>query len=99
MPYPVVERFAPRRHAPPAQRFTQRAPALLPRNATSGRDVRQRGRQAAYNAQRASSLPPTVSASAVRMASGAFMMFMKLFAPIMDRSGKEMAMRKRAYSA
>lgn len=44
-------------------------------------------------------LPPATWTSALRIASGAFMMFMKLFLPIIDRSGKLVAMRNRAYSA
>jgi len=43
--------------------------------------------------------PPAACVRALRIASGLFMMFMKLFFPIMDRSGKLMAMRNRAYSA
>lgn len=38
----------------------------------------------------------TAACSALRMASGLFMMSMKLWCPIMDKSGKSMAMRKRA---
>lgn len=45
------------------------------------------------------SLPPAATTSALRIASGDSMIFMKLFAPDIFRSGKSRAMRKRAYSA
>jgi hypothetical protein len=40
--------------------------------------------------------PPAAFVRAFRIASGLFMMFMKLCFPIMDRSGKLTAMRNRA---
>ena len=49
--------------------------------------------------QRASFLPPTVSDKALRIVSGASMIFMKLFWPVIFKSGKLSAIRKRAYKA
>jgi hypothetical protein len=43
--------------------------------------------------------PPAAWVRAFRIASGLFMMCMKLLLPIMDKSGKLIAMRNRAYSA
>jgi len=63
------------------------------------RDSKERLRQrksSAYSGRTNYSFPPTACVNALRIASGLFMMFMKLLLPIMDRSGKLIAMRNRA---